>query len=109
MSFDDGLAERLRHRFSSVDGISEKKMFGGLAFLVAGHMCVGIMGDELIARIGVPGMESALAHRGVRVFEGSGRPMQGWVTVGAEAIAEDEDLAAWVERSLTFVDGLPPR
>ena len=92
VTFDDGLAERLRHRFASVGEVSERRMFGGLAFLVAGNMCVGIMGSELIARIGVHEMEAALARHGVRPFEGSGRPMRGWVTVGAEAIAETTAL-----------------
>ena len=54
-------------------------------------------------------METALARRGVRVFDGSGRPMRGWVTVSADAIAEDQDLGDWVERSLSFVYGLPPK
>ena len=109
MTFDGGLAERLRHRFASVDEVSERRMFGGLAFLVAGNMCVGIMGSELIARIDVNEMEAALARHGVRPFEGGGRPMRGWVTVGAEAIAEDDELEAWVECGLRFVRGLPPR
>ena len=109
MKIDEGLAERVRARLAPVDEVSERRMFGGLAFFVAGHMCVGIMGNELIARVGVDRMESALARPGARVFDATGRPMRGWVTIGAEAIADDADLGDWVECSLDFVHGLPPK
>ena len=109
MKVDDELAERLRARLAPVDEVSERTMFGGLAFFVAGHMCVGIMGNELIARIGADRMQSALSRRGVRVFDATGRPMRGWVTVGAEAMADEEDLQGWVECSLDFVHGLPAK
>ena len=77
MAYDDALAERLRDRLRDADGVTEKKMFGGLAFLTYGNMTVGVHGDELIARIEPSDTGSALAESGVRPFAISGRTMRG--------------------------------
>jgi TfoX/Sxy family transcriptional regulator of competence genes len=109
MSYDEGLAQRLRESLTDVPELSEKKMFGGLAFLVAGNMCVGVIGDELVARVGPDAFPAAVERTGARAFDFSGRPMKGWVMVRPEGFEDDGDLGDWVGRSLTFARSLPPR
>ena len=85
-------------------------MFGGIAFLVAGNMCCGVLRDDLIVRLGRDTADALLGSApGVREFDVTGRPMRGWLFVGPEAVAEDEDLAAWVDRAETFASSLPPK
>jgi TfoX N-terminal domain len=84
MAFDDVLAERIRDRLRDVDGVIEKKMFGGLAFLSYGNMTVGVHGDDLIARIDPAATDAALKQPGVRIFDITGRPMKGWILVAGE-------------------------
>ncbi|WP_406301447.1 TfoX/Sxy family protein [Streptomyces sp. NBC_00879] len=109
MAFDEGLAERIRERLGADPAITEKRMFGGLAFLHHGNMAVGVTGDELMVRVGPDGTDAALARTGARLFDLSGRPMRGWVVVAATAIAEDSDLDAWIEEGRAFAAGLPPK
>jgi hypothetical protein len=109
MPYDAGLAQRLRESLTDVPDLSEKKMFGGLAFLVAGNLCVGVIGDELVARVGPDGFPAAVERAGARVFDFSGRPMKGWVMVRPEGFEDDDALGDWVGRSLTFARSLPPR
>jgi TfoX/Sxy family transcriptional regulator of competence genes len=109
MAFDEGLAQRIREHLAGTAGLSEKKMFGGLSFLVGGNMCVGVIGEELIVRVGLDGTEAALARPGSRLFDFSGRPMQGWVTVDPAVLDADEVLAGWVDQGLGFVRTLPPK
>jgi TfoX/Sxy family transcriptional regulator of competence genes len=109
MAFDEGLAQRLREQLDGTGRVVERKMFGGLAFLVEGNMCVGVMGDELIARIGPEATEAALGRPGSRLFDFTGRPMKGWVMVEPGALEEDDDLAGWVGEALAYVRTLPPK
>jgi TfoX/Sxy family transcriptional regulator of competence genes len=109
MAFDQGLAQRIREHLAGTDGLSEKQMFGGISFLVDGNMCVGVIGDELIARVGPQATEAALARPGSRPFDFSSRPMKGWITVAPDALEADEALAAWVDEALGFVRTLPPK
>ncbi|MGW1496751.1 TfoX/Sxy family protein [Streptomyces sp. NPDC002402] len=109
MAYDEGLAERIRERLSTDPAITEKRMFGGLAFLHHGNMAVGVTGDELMVRVGPDGTDAALARPGARLFDLTGRPMRGWVVVAAAAIAEDSDLDAWIEEGRAFAAGLPPK
>ena len=108
MSFDQGLAQRVREHLDGVSGLTEKQMFGGLSFLVGGNMCVGVIGEELIVRVGPAATEAALERPGSRLFDFSGRPMKGWITVDPSALDADDALAAWVEEGLAFVRTLPP-
>jgi len=108
MAFDDALAERLRDHLRSADGVTEKKMFGGLAFLTYGNMTVGVHGDDLIVRVDQADTDAALARPGVRLFDITGRPMRGWLLVAGEVLDEDE-LGYWVERARAFVATLPPK
>jgi TfoX/Sxy family transcriptional regulator of competence genes len=89
--------------------VSEKQMFGGLAFLVDGNMCVGVIGEELIARIGLAATDAALERPGSRLFDFSGRPMKGWITVAPDGLEDDDALAGWIDDALGFVRTLPPK
>jgi TfoX/Sxy family transcriptional regulator of competence genes len=109
MAFDQGLAQRLRERLAGTRGVAEKQMFGGLSFLVDGNMCVGVIGGELIARVGPDATDAALERPGSRLFDFSGRPMKGWITVDPAALEDDDALAAWVDGALGFVRTLPPK
>ena len=109
MAYDEGLAQRLREALQSERGISEKKMFGGLAFISHGYMFIGIAGDALMARIGLEYYEKALSRRHVRVMDFTGKPMKGYVFVDPSGYARDSDLSDWIERCHRFVRSLPPR
>lgn len=109
MAYDEGLAERLRELFGELPGVSEKKMFGGLAVMLHGNMCVGILGETLMARVGFEGYEEALSHPHARPMDFTGKPMRGYVFVDAEGFVEDTDLAKWVELCVAFVSTLPPK
>lgn len=109
MAFDEGLAERVRARLGADPGVTEKRMFGGLAFLYEGNMAVGVTGDELMVRVGPDATEAALSRPGTRPFDFTGRPMRGWVVVAASAVSEDETLADWIEQGHAFAASLPPK
>jgi TfoX/Sxy family transcriptional regulator of competence genes len=108
MAFDQGLAQRMREQLADTGGVTEKQMFGGLAFLVDGNMCVGVIGEELIARVGLDATDAALERPGSRLFDFSGRPMKGWITVAPDALEDDDALAGWIDDALGFVRTLPP-
>jgi hypothetical protein len=109
MAYDAGLAERIREVLQDTHGISERRMFGGLAFLLHGHMFVGLSGESLMARIGPEGYEEALAKEHVRVMDFTGRPMKGYVFVDPEGLEADADLEFWVQACAAFVTSLPPK
>jgi TfoX/Sxy family transcriptional regulator of competence genes len=108
MAYDDELAQRIRDQMTAVAGVSEKKMFGGLAFLTSGNMTVGVYGHDLIARIGPDTMDAALAEPGVRPFDMTGRPMRGWILVASDGLSDDV-LERWIERARGYVATLPPK
>ncbi|MEV1084472.1 TfoX/Sxy family protein [Streptomyces sp. NPDC050211] len=109
MAYDEGLAERIRGHLGPDPEVTEKKMFGGLAFLHRGNMAVGVSGDDLMVRVGPDATEAALARPGTRVFDMTGRPMRGWILVDGSALAEDADLGAWVDQGHAFAASLPPK
>lgn len=109
MAFDEGLAERIRERVGPRMGVTEKKMFGGLCFLLDGNMCFGIVGSELMVRVGADAYDDALALPHAREMDFTGRSMRGFVFVEADGFSEDEDLAAWMERGLAHASSLPPK
>lgn len=101
MPYDQALADRVRRALAGVQGLSEKKMFGGVAFLVNGAMCVGVDKTDLIIRCAKDETESLLAKTGVRVFDLSGgRPMKGWLLVGAEATKTERGFKSWLDFAL---------
>jgi hypothetical protein len=107
MAYDAGLAERLREILEPLGGITEKKMFGGLAFMSRGHMFIGISGDLLMARVGPENYQSALSARHVRVMDVTGKPMTGYVFVDPPGFEEDSVLAQWALGCHRFVATLP--
>lgn len=108
MAYDENLANRLRELLADEDGLTEKRMFGGLAFLVHGNMTVSASSNGgLLLRIDPAETDAALAHPHVAPMEMRGRTMDGWITVAPEGLKTTRDVAAWVERSLAFVRTLP--
>ena len=109
MAFDEGLAERIRDIISSDRNTTEKRMFGGLAFMSGGYMFVGISGEVLMARVGPENYENALSLPHVRVMDFTGRPMKGYVFVDPPGFDSDSDLSRWVDLCHHFVKSLPPK
>jgi TfoX/Sxy family transcriptional regulator of competence genes len=109
MAYDEALASRVRETLGDNPEISERKMFGGIAFMLSGNMAVGVSKDDLMVRIDPDDQEEALAQRGVRVFDMTGRPMKGWILVAPEATEDDADLLRWVEAGLDFAGSLPAK
>jgi hypothetical protein len=109
MPFDETLAERLRPLFRGKYLVKEKRMFGGLAFMVNGHMCCGIVGENLVVRTGPDGFEQALRQPHSRPMDFTGRPMKGFVFVSPAGYRLDRDLKSWTRRGLDFVLGQPPK
>jgi TfoX/Sxy family transcriptional regulator of competence genes len=109
MPYDEELAERVRDAISMRDAISEREMFGGITFMLAGNMACGVIGDELIVRVGKEHAERALAEPHTRPFDFTGRPMRAWVVVAAAGIASDEALAEWVDAGAAFAASLPAK
>jgi TfoX N-terminal domain len=107
MAVDEVLAARVRAALDGVDGIAEKRMFGGLAFLLNGNMAVGVHGEDLIVRLAPEATDDALAEEHVRVFDMTRRPIKGWVLVGPGATAGEDGLGAWVTRGVDFAESLP--
>ena len=109
MAYDEKLAERIREVLKRRRGVSEKEMFGGLAFLVNGHMACGVQGDDLMVRVGPEDYESALKKTGARPMDFTGRPLKGMVYVGPRGHLRAPSLKAWVEQGLSYVRSLPPK
>ena len=109
MAYDEGLAQRIREALADADGLSERRMFGGIAFMLHGNMAVGISGDELMVRVGPEAYDEALAQPHARVFDMTGRVMRGWVVVAAEGIADDAALGEWVRQGANYARSLPPK
>ena len=107
MAFDETLAERIRRTLARKKNIDEKRMFGGISFLLNGNMLVGVWKDSLVVRVGPDEGEEALKEPHVRVFDITGRPMKGWVLVEPEGTEGDEQLSAWIGRATRFVRALP--
>lgn len=109
MAYDEGLAERVRGLAQDLARLDEKKMFGGLCFLVRGNMAAGIVGDELMARVGPVAYAECLRLPHAREMDFTGKPMKGLIYVAPDGIAEDEDLLAWLKRGLAYAASLPPK
>ncbi len=110
MAYDEDLAHRVREQLAGEAGaITERKMFGGLAFLLHGNMTAGVLGEDLMVRVGPGESDAALSEPHTRVFDMTGRPMKAWVLVAPEGVASDEELARWVRRGLAFAGSLPPK
>ena|SRR6516225_3402728 len=109
MAFDESLASRIRDTLARRKGVQEKKMFGGVGFLLNGNMLVGVWKDSLIVRLGPDEGEVALREPHVKEFDITGRPMKGWVLVEAEGVEGDDQLSGWIQRAVKFVGALPAK
>jgi TfoX/Sxy family transcriptional regulator of competence genes len=110
MAFDEKLAARIRAQLGKKKGLTEKKMFGGIAFLLNGNMSCGVHGEEMIVRLPPDETDNALAQKNTRVFDLSGgRPMKGWILVEPEGLRTEKDLAKWVKKGVKFAASLPPK
>ena len=136
MAYDEGLAQRIREALADtgsrsensdptpgtaglgqeappkaevLGAVVEKKMFGGLAFMLHGNMCVGVSGDDLMVRVGPDAYAEALAQPHAREMDFTGKPLRGFVYVDPLGFESDEDLAAWIERGARFVRSLPAK
>ncbi len=109
MAYDEVLAERVRSCLAPRPDVVAMKMFGGIAFMVGGNMACGIVGEDLMVRVGPEAHAAALAEPHVRPMDFSGRPMRGYVYVGPDGLGTDADLDRWVERGVVFAQTLPPK
>jgi len=107
MAFDESLAGRIRDALARRKNVEEKKMFGGICFLLNGNLLVGVWKDSLIARLGPDEGEAALREPHVRVFDITGRPMRNWVMVEPDGVEDDDQLQKWIDRAGKFVWTLP--
>ena len=109
MPYDNTGARRIRAVLGEQAEVVEKKMFGGLAFMVSGNMCCGLVGGDLVARVGPDRYEDALSREHVRPMDFTGRPMKGFVFVAPEGWELERDLKVWVDMALSYVRSLPAK
>ncbi len=109
MAYDEQVGERLRRALAGHSNVVERKMFGGISFMVSGHMCCGVAGDDLMARVGPAQYQGALDQLHTREMDFTGRPLRGYVYVAPAGFESDELLQEWVEMCLSFVRTLPPK
>jgi TfoX/Sxy family transcriptional regulator of competence genes len=110
MAHDEDLANRVRELIAAQAGLTERKMFGGLAFLINGNMSVGVSGQGgLFIRVDPAETEALLAKPHARPFEMRGREMQGWLRVDAEGVRTKRQLEPWVRRGVSYARSLPPK
>ena len=107
MPYSKSLADRVRWVLRSNRNIEEKKMFGGVGFLMNGNMLVGVWESSLIVRLGPEQATEALKQSHVKEFDVTGRPMKGWVMVEPDGLDSDSELAKWIEKAIQFVETLP--
>jgi len=109
MAFDETVAGRVREALAEARDVVEKKMFGGVAFMVRGNMCCGVIGDRLMLRVGPAGYEAALSRPHTGPMDFTGRPMKGMVYVEPAGFASAADLKTWIARAMEFTLSLPAR
>src|SRR3954463_3297224 len=109
MAYEEALADRIRHALGPTARVTEIKMFGGLCLMVRGHMTCGVMGDELMLRVGRDLYESTLARRHARPMDFTGKPMPGMIYVGAEGCGTASAVKTWVGIAVEFNETFPPK
>ncbi|HKA49827.1 MAG TPA: TfoX/Sxy family protein [Candidatus Dormibacteraeota bacterium] len=109
MAFDQDLAERVRSALGGVPDLETRRMFGGITFMIGGHMACGVVGQELMLRLGPEAAEQALRQPHVRPMDFTGRPSRGAIFVGASGLRNASDLERWISAAMAFVATLPPR
>lgn len=109
MAYDEAVAQRVREALTKYSGVTEKKMFGGLAFFLRGNMCCGITGNELMVRVGPQVYETALSQPHTRKMDFTGKPLKGFVYVSPAGFGAKKELKAWIEKAMEFALSLPPK
>jgi TfoX/Sxy family transcriptional regulator of competence genes len=109
MAYDEAVAGRIRKALAGATNVVEKRMFGGIAFMVRGNMCCGVIGDRLMLRVGPGGYEAALSQPHARPMDFTGRPMKGMVYVEPAGFASPGDLKAWIRKAMAFTLSLPAK
>jgi hypothetical protein len=109
MAYDEGLAQRVREILEEEIGYNEKKMFGGVCYLLSGNMACGIINEDLIVRVGPEKYEASLTRPNTRKFDLTGKAMKGWVMVSPEGHESDEDLSDWLQQGVNYALSLPPK
>jgi TfoX/Sxy family transcriptional regulator of competence genes len=109
MAYDEVLASRIRDALGQQSGLVEKKMFGGVGFMVHGNMACGVHKDMLIVRVGPEAYDETMKYPHTRPFDMTGRAMKGWVMVEPDGFNDKADLKEWVEAGLNFALTLPPK
>jgi hypothetical protein len=110
VAYDEQLAEQVRHALAAEGEVTERGMFGGIAFMLAGHMTVTVSGrGGLMVRTGPDGEDAALAQPHTSVVIMRGRPMTGWVRVGADGLTTEHAVGRWTQQAVEFVRTLPPK
>ena len=112
MAYDLNLTQRMREhlgRLQNLQGLEEKKMFGGVAFMIRGNMACGVHADYMIVRVGPENYQAALQQPFTRPFDMTGRPMAGWVEVSQPGCEQDRDLQAWIKQGIDFASSLPAK
>ncbi len=109
MAYNETLAQRLREALSHRSDLQEEGMYGGLAFKVSNHKCIGVLNDDLMARVGPDKYQEALTLPHARPMDLMGAPIPGFVMVKPDGVTNDDDLKVWVNLCETFADSLPPK
>jgi TfoX/Sxy family transcriptional regulator of competence genes len=109
VAYDEALADRVRDALGARDEVSERKMFGGIGFMLGGNIACGVIGEDLIVRLDPGGAERALAEEHTRPFDFTGRPMKGWIFVSPEGTESGDCLAEWVDAGADYAAALPPK
>lgn len=109
MAFDEDFADRIRALLADQSDVTERKMFGGLAFLIAGNMACGIVGEDLMVRLGEDGADAALDEPHTRPMDFTGRPMKSMIYVSQAGFVDEPALETWVRRGVAFARMLPPK
>ena len=108
MAYNAEIADRVLKMMVGREGLTERKTFGGIAFMLNGNMCFGVTNDDLMVRLGADGLEDALDQPHARPMDFTGRPMKGFVFVDAGAVG-DRVLRQWIQRGVTFAESLPAK
>lgn len=109
MAFDEKLAQRIGKLLANQKGITEKKMFGGIGFLLNGNMCCGVYKKEMIVRIDPEQTDDALAKPHTRIFDITGKPMKGWILVEPAGLQDKTALAKWIRLGVSYASSLPKK
>jgi len=109
MAYDEAVAKRVRTALGNIPDVVEKRMFGGIAFMLRGNMCCGVIGDRLLLRVGPGGYEAAQSRPHAKPMDFTGKPMKGFVFVEPKGFASAGDLKAWIARAIMFALSLPAK